>query len=224
MTDGKKLRKGQDLTGRTYGMLTALRPATSTGKKLKWVYVCRCGTECTKVGADVTKDTKKGRVPSCGCITRQLQSAARVSHGMSRHPAYAVYRSMVDRCRLPSHQAWVNYGGRGITVCERWLRGFEVFWSDMAEGYGPNVQLDRRDNSAGYSPENCRWVPAKVNANNKRTNVVISTPRGSMTVAQASEVSGIGVTTLHYRLRHNWPTRRLFDPPDFRNRGASMTS
>jgi len=221
MTDGKRLRKGQNLTGRTFGMLTALSPAGSNGAKLRWLYRCDCGNECVKVGADVSKDVKKGRVPNCGCMTRRILSEKRTSHGMSRHPCYAVYRSMVDRCTLPSHHAWKNYGGRGISVCPQWMTSFENFWRDMGPGYRSGLQLDRRDNGAGYWPENCRWVPCLTNSRNKRSNSTIQTPAGPMLLSEAAGLSGIGKTTLAYRVKNQWPTDRLFDRPDVRNRSRS---
>ena len=125
---------------------------------------------------------------------------------------------MLARCQNPKHQAWANYGGRGITVCERWRRSFEAFWEDMGSGYRPGLDIDRRDNEAGYSPKNCRWVPRIVNSNNKRVNRMVDTPWGKMTVAQASRASGIGQTTLTYRLDHDWPASVLFVAPDVTNR------
>ena len=82
---------------------------------------------------------------------------------------------MKDRCALPTHQAWRNYGGRGITVCARWAESFGNFWADMGPTYVPGLTLDRRDNEAGYSPENCRWTTYKVQANNRRVSSKTST-------------------------------------------------
>jgi len=141
---------------------------------------------------------------------------------MSKHPVYGVWRGMIDRCKLPSHQAWGRYGGRGITVCPQWTE-FEVFWADMQTGYGPGLELDRRDNSLGYSPENCRWVTSQVNCRNRRSETLIQTPNGPLPLWQAAEVSGIGKTTLSYRHQHNWPAARMFDKPDVSNR-MSLTS
>jgi hypothetical protein len=137
---------------------------------------------------------------------------------MSKHPAHWVWRSMIDRCRLPSHQAWHNYGGRGIPVCERWQQSFENFWVDMGPTYQPGLTIERRDNNAGYSPENCYWADRQTQARNTRVNRWIQTPDGLMTVAEAAECSGLGVTTLLYRLNHHWPTTALFVPADFTNR------
>jgi hypothetical protein len=213
-----------DLTGQRFGMLTAVCLGVQTKRGPKWMFLCDCGGFCEKSPSDVKKDVKAGRLPNCGCATKRLISAGNRKHGMSAHPAYAVWRSMIDRCGLPSHAAWHNYGGRGISVCERWRSGFENFWTDMGPTYQRGLDLDRRDNNAGYSPENCRWVSRRVNSNNKRVSHLIDTPSGRMTIGEASQLSGLGHSTLHYRVSNNWPTSDLFRPADVRNRYRSTTS
>lgn len=224
MTGGELHHLTRDLTGQTFGMLTALRPGPSDGKKRKWHYLCECDVECAKVSSDVTKAVKQGRTPNCGCAVRQFIGEKNTRHGMSGHPAYAVYRSMLDRCRLPTHQAWGNYGGRGVGVCGEWQQGFSEFWADMGPTYRRGLQLDRRDNDGHYCAENCRWVLAKVNANNKRSNTIIGTPRGRLTVAQASDLYGVGRPTILYRIANGWPESELLRTPDARNRCRSTTS
>ena len=147
-----------------------------------------------------------------------LLSEAQKTHGMSKHPAYAVWRSMCDRCRLPTHQAWKNYGARGIKVCPEWEGSFENFWADMGAAYKKGLTLERIDVNKGYSKENCTWATMKSQARNKRKNVRINTPWGLVTVAEASERSGVGVTTILYRIKAGVPERLLLTKPDVRNR------
>lgn len=186
----------QDIRGRTFGCLTALRHVSGEGPKESWLFRCRCGREHVLRRKNTIRPGR-ARTHCKACVT------ASITHGMTKHPAYAVWRSMIDRCRLPSHQAWANYGGRGIRVCERWAT-FENFWADMGPSYRPGLSLDRRDNNEGYSPENCRWVGRKVQSRNKRTNRHIETPWGVMTVSEASERGGVGVTTILERLKRGW--------------------
>jgi len=214
MTDGKWRHNARNLTGQTFGALTAVRVSHSDGKRLHWVWRCQCGREVVKIGRDVTH--KRMKHPNCGCMTKALQSKPK-SHGMSKHPVYAVWRSMMDRCRLPSHQAWHNYGARGVRVCEQW-HTFDVFWADVGPGYAPGLTLDRIDNDGNYEPANVRWVDCFTQANNRRGNRRIATPQGEMTVAEASRAYGIGQTTLLYRLARGWPPEKLLIPADVRNR------
>lgn len=223
-TAGALPRQAQDLTGQRFGMLTALRPGKTNGHKRWWVFRCDCGNEREKCGVDVKKDLRNGRWPNCGCMTKALQSRARVTHGMSKHPAYAVWRSMNDRCRLPSHQAWANYGGRGIRVCERWQASFENFWQDVGAEYRRGLEIDRCDNNGDYEPGNTRWTVPLVQHNNRRDNVRIPTPSGPLTLSQASRRYGIGETTLQYRVANNWPVDRLLIEPNVANRGFSTSS
>lgn len=214
MTDGKRHHNFKDLTGQRFGMLTAIQTSHSTGKKWKWLFQCDCGNTSVKTGADVAKELKRGGTPNCGCATGKLIGEKNSTHGMSKHPAFAVWRSMCDRCRLPSHQAWRNYGGRGITVCDRWQVSFENFWEDMGPTYQPGMDLDREDNDKGYSQENCRWVSRRINAMNKRNAVGVD-------IHELVKKTGISRSTLYYRLRHNLP---LDAPVDKRKATRSMTS
>ena len=153
-----------DYTGQVFGFLAAEEDAGTTGKKRRWLFRCRCGNTVIRLPVEVRKSLTKGCVPSCGCqLGKVLQT-----HGMTRHPVYAVWRSMNDRCRLPTHQAWKNYGGRGITVCPEWQESFEAFWADMGPTYVPGLTLEWKNNDAGYSPQNCKWATYAEQVKNRR--------------------------------------------------------
>jgi hypothetical protein len=85
---------------------------------------------------------------------------------------------MIHRCENPADLSYAEYGGRGISVCERWKK-FDAFWKDMGESYFDGAQIDRKDNNAGYSPENCQWATPKENSRNRRNSRFIS--RGGQT-------------------------------------------
>lgn len=94
---------------------------------------------------------------------------SQLTHGMSKTRIYRIWTNMNYRCRNERSSAFPNYGGRGITVCERWRDSFEAFLADMGEP-PPGTTLDRIDNDSGYSPDNCRWTSVEVQSQNRRSN------------------------------------------------------
>lgn len=89
-------------------------------------------------------------------------------HWMSKTRPYRIRAGMRNRCYNTKHKQYKDYGGRWITICDRWLESFENFWEDMKGGYADNLQIDRIENSWNYEPWNCSWVTAKFNMSKRR--------------------------------------------------------
>lgn len=211
--------RAKDLTGLTVGYLTATKYHGSDGRKSLWETLCVCGKTIVLPGSELVKQKARGVTASCGCMKKVTMAAKQTSHGMSFHPGYWVWRSMLARCANPKNKAWRSYGGRGIKVCAAWRGSFEAFWADMGPTYVRGLTLEREKNHLGYSPANCAWATYKQQASNTRANRHLDTPRGRMTAAQAADSYGIGRTTLYYRLDHGWPLiEALTTLADFRNR------
>lgn len=156
-----------DLTGMRFGRLSVVRRQGKRSGQALWLCQCDCGNEKLVVGYTL----RGGMTLSCGCLQKERASEAKTTHGKTRSSAYNTWQLMLYRCADERCRAFKDYGGRGITVCERW-RKFENFYADM--GDPPNGKtLDREDNSRGYSPDNCRWATAAEQAVNKRSNVFI---------------------------------------------------
>ena len=136
-------------------------------------------------------------------------------HGKSRSPIYLCWQNIRQRCFNPKMPHYERYGGRGITVCDRWMV-FENFVADMGER-PPNMTLERIDNDGPYSPENCRWATRKEQSNNRFCNVRITYNNETLTVAQWSERTGIHHNTISLRLEKRWPTEKILDPTKNRN-------
>lgn len=114
---------------------------------------------------------------------------------------YRRWQHMIQRCHNPNDRDYPRYGGRGITVCERWM-DFENFLADMGEPPTSKHSLDRIDNTKGYEPNNVRWATAKQQQNN-RTNTKLLTIKGATKpLSEWCELVGIGSKTVLYRLKH----------------------
>ena len=198
-----------DLTERRFGALVA----KSRAAKGYWVCECDCGANKQVRGDHL----RGGLVASCGCLKGAACQAAAQKHGMFGTPAYGVWATMLSRCRNPKSKDYARYGGRGITVCARWLL-FENFYADMGAP-PPGMSIERDDVNGHYEPGNCKWATAQEQARNRRSNRTIETPQGSMLLVEASEVSGLDVSTLRHRIRTKWPVAELFAPikRDFRD-------
>lgn len=124
---------------------------------------------------------------------------------------FLAWCGMRRRCSNPSDKAYPSYGGRGITVCERW-QSFENFLHDM--GYRPKGKsLGRIDNDKGYSPENCRWESSRQQNNNKRNNRHIEALGESLTLPEWARKTGLSVATIESRIARGWlPERALTQP------------
>lgn len=149
-----------DLTGRQFGRLFVKEDGGSVEGRPVWHCVCDCGNSVTVKAGHL----RSGNTKSCGCYREDTITR----HGLYKHPLYKVHSSIKSRCYNTKCRGFKNYGGRGITVCERWLESFENFYEDVSDGYADGLELDRIDSDGEYSPENTRWATKQQNSFNRR--------------------------------------------------------
>lgn len=178
-----------------------------------WLCRCECGVEKVMLGGNL----RSGKLKSCGCWNEERK----VTHGMSQsHPLYQTWVLMHARCSSPSSDNYKNYGGRGITVCERWS-DFALFVADMGER-PKGTTLDRERNEEGYCPENCRWATKKTQNRNRRDNIRLTIDGKTQTLVEWAEEKGLSYKMVLGRYReYKWPVEWLFLPKSSRPRSPA---
>jgi len=161
-----------DLSKQTFGRLTVQqRVGTHNGSPL-WLCKCKCG-EVVKVPSH---SLSSGNTKSCGCLHKEgliKRNKKSAKHGYAdKEKLYGVWHGMRQRCNDINHKDYPRYGGRGISACAEW-DDYQLFrkWA-KSNGYKSGLSIDRINNDGDYCPENCRWVNAKMQANNRRTENV----------------------------------------------------
>lgn len=155
--------KIEDYIGKKFNRLTILADGGHivfpSGRKVQVEAQCECGV----IKKYTLANLKNGNSKSCGCYNLELL----ITHGMHKTRQYQCWADMKTRCDNVDHKWYPSYGGRGIDYQESWKQ-FENFWDDMREGYQDDLTLDRIDNSAGYSKDNCRWSDSSIQSHNQR--------------------------------------------------------
>lgn len=142
------------------------------------------------------------------------------THGLSLTPEYGHWRNMICRCEQPTTPAFERYGGRGISICERWRGSFRNFYEDMGPRPSPRHSVDRINSDGNYEPGNCRWATKSQQSRNMRANRLVIVGGREITLAEAVEQSPVPYNTVLYRLKRGWgiddalalPAKRGFRP------------
>lgn len=221
-----------DLTGMRFGRLTVVsrgpNVVTPSGNKYRrWHCVCDCGNRTLPRAHSL----RSGNTRSCG---RHCKASPNWRPGARGTREYRSWSGMMQRCFNPNNNHYPYYGGRGITVCDRWRNSFEAFLEDM----GPRpkgTSIDRwPDKEGNYEPGNCRWATPAQQATNTRANIMIDIGGGvDASLSEWCRVFGLNVGTVYGRITKSGysPRDALFTPvrrqlrnppsPPFRRRPSS---
>lgn len=194
-----------DLTGQQFGRWTVLTRGPNQGRHICWLCQCVCGIQRIVSSTNLVQ----ARSTSCGCLHREIVT----THDASDSLEYQSWVAMKSRCYVKSNVGYRYYGGRGITVCNRWVSSFENFLSDMGTRPSPQHSLDRIDPDGHYSPSNCRWALRTTQDNNRRSNRFVTYNGRTQTVAQWSQELHIPKGSLTYRLNAGWSIEDAFTRP-----------
>lgn len=189
--------------GMKYGLWLVLdeQSRKEGSKHFFWRCLCECGTKRIVREAAL----KQGYSRSCGCMRGGL-------HGIPRVRAHKSWESLKQRCLNPNATDYDKYGGRGVTVCERWQHSFEAFLADMGERPA-GTTLDRIDGSGNYDPGNCRWATVVRQNRNKPGGLHIAIDGVAIPFRDWCDRHGVPYTLAEWRLKEGWPIERMADPP-----------
>lgn len=190
-----------ELTGLRFGRYTVLSEAP---KRANWVRYWFCQCDCGNIQEVFQGNLISGKSIGCGCL--------RVTHGHTGTYVYRVWHGIHSRCKYLSNVGYKDYGGRGISVCERW-NDFSSFLADM--GYPPSEKhtVDRENSDGPYSPENCRWATRKEQARNRSNNSLITFKDRTLTQVEWAEITGLSTNMIRKRLSRGWSVESALTTP-----------
>jgi len=155
-----------DHSGKKFGKLIALEQSERKCKKNEVFWKCVC--DCGAIKEVRAQHLALGRVKSCGCMRIKHGETGSKKRGLKMTPEYKAWMAIKDRCLNEKDKRWPNYGGRGISVCERWKNSYLDFLADVGRRPAPTLSVDRINNNGNYEPGNIRWATKKEQANNTR--------------------------------------------------------
>lgn len=161
---------------------------------------CSCQSPIRYVNVSTLRN---GGAQSCGCLHKERVT----KHGQWSNPLFKVWKGMVSRCTNPKDKRYERYGGRGITVCDRWLDA-NNFISDMTAGYEKGLKIERKNNDSGYEPSNCEWASAKTQNRNYSRNIILTFEGKSLCAADWATEIGISEKVIYDRIARGWSTIR----------------
>lgn len=203
--------KKDKLTGKQFGAWSVIEFLGVRNRNSIYRCKCECGTTRDIFAGNLTA----GRTVSCGCKRSQNASVKLKKHGHAQtvgkrpSPTYSTWGSMLNRCNNPANRSYPRYGGRGITVCDRW-RDFDNFLADMGEKPAKGMSIERLDVNGNYEPGNCVWATPTIQARNtRRTKLNCDIARDikhqTMSINEAVALTGCAKSTaIAARTGRNW--------------------
>jgi hypothetical protein len=204
----------EPLLGKVFGRLKAIK---ASGKNLNGSRLVFCVCQCGKKVKIPTHALISGKTKSCGCFRDDSTAARCFKHGFSslrggKAPEYLIWIAMKKRCLNPRDKDFKHYGGRGIKVCKRWIVSFSNFINDLGRRPSKRHWLERKNNSLGYSPKNCKWATIEEQALNTRRNRRIIFNGRNQALSQWSFELKIHRTTIATRLNRGLSVEKALSP------------
>lgn len=189
-----------------YGLLKIIkRVGSSSGGHILFECLCKCG-----VKTNVTKSRLlSGHTKSCGCLAADPKSKI-IRNLPFGYRIWRRYHDIKTRCTNKKSKSYINYGGRGIKMCEEWSDDVEKFyrWS-ISNGFKPELTIDRIDVNGNYTPTNCRWIPKSEQAKNRRNAIVYK----GKNIIEWGAIVKINPKTIYARIKKGWGIKKAILTP-----------
>lgn len=197
----------RDLTNMNFGRLRVIGLSHFSHGGAMWICQCSCGNKKVVRGSHLTA----GDIKSCGCLRKEVLN--KTTHGSSYSRLYNIWASIKKRCENKNNKDFYRYGGRGIKLFSNWHQ-FESFrdWA-LTNGYNDNLTIDRIDTNKNYEPSNCRWVTAKDQAQNRRSNKFITFNGKTLCLSEWGRQLGINPNVIGQRLKRGWTIEKTLTTP-----------
>lgn len=220
----KRSHNFQDITGQRFNRLIVLEYVGNSNQR-NALWKCRC--DCGNFTVLKTTTLRKGKTKSCGCLQRERAHLSNLARRTIAHyypSEHWIWMGLRYRCLNPENSQWHNYGGRGITVCQRWRDSFKNFLDDMRPRPSMKHTLDRENNNGNYScgkceeclengwTANCRWVTMKEQMRNTRKTIFLTFNGIRRPLQEWAEVLDIAYQTIYSRYRFGLPIEKILAP------------
>lgn len=207
------------IVGQTIGECIYMGNESKDIKGRRSDFKCKCGT----IFNTFISRVKTGHTKTCGCLKRSMLVKRNTTHGLRFIPEYTLWLNMKQRCTNPNYKNYHIWGGRGITICDRWLNSFEKFIDDMGKQPVKRMGIDRIDNDKGYYKENCRWATPKQQNNNKRNNRTIHYKGKSQSLKMWCEELNLPYQRIENRFHRGGKTvEEIFTVKKYNNNGCPI--
>lgn len=201
--------KIKDISGQKFGRLTALYHLHNTKGRTKWLCVCECGN---LKWVSITH-LRGGATKSCGCYNKEQCKMKFTKHGKRYDRLWNIWEHIKQRCYNINNKNYKDYGGRGIAVCDEWRNDFQAFYDwAINNGYDDTLTIDRINVNGNYEPNNCRWVPNKQQARNRRNNRTFTINGETHCLSEWCEVLNLKRSTVFNRVNTlGWSIERALE-------------
>lgn len=200
-----------DVCGQRFGRLIVVERVNKIGRGV-WKCKCDCGKEATVTQSNL----KVGRTRSCGCLKIDETRKLLTTHGCTDTVLHNLWMGMLSRCSNKNEKSYPRYGGRGISVCDRWKESFVNFKNDVGER-PDGCSLDRINNDGNYEPGNVRWATRAVQARNTRRTIMITAFGETLCIQDQANKFAIGASIVRSRINLGWSIEDALTTPPRRS-------